>query len=688
MLGSPPGASLADVLGRSALDRIALALQADDLFIENPLPLDVRETPFEGTIHRQGDAVILELEPVPRNLPPIDRLLRDAVTRIQRARSVDALCTTAAEQIRALTGFDRVMVYRFHSDGHGEVVAEARAADVDPFLGHHFPASDIPRQARQLYLLNAIRVIPDARYQAVPLVAVGDATEPLDLTFASLRAVSPVHLEYLANMGVLASMSVSLTRGNTLWGLLACHHRAARHVPFVVRSACEVVGKLASLQMDALEEKATQTQRDALRGGESVLVRSMRGASEGWGTALLSRADALLRLVQATGAAVVDENGVRTVGDVPAIAEMAHVVAWLASTRRTVFATASLGRDHPPAEVYRSVASGLLAVRVPSPNDAYILWFRQELLRTVTWGGDPSKPAASIPNSNRLHPRTSFAAWKELVRGSSAPWTVAELDIAEDMARRAVESDLEQQIDRAEKAVRARDDLLAIVSHDLKNPLNVIEMASAQARKQVSDGAPLAAFDRIDRAARRMNVLIANLLDTAKIESGRFQVHTARCDARTLVDDAVALHAGVAEHKQVRLETSVDDVEVIADRDRMFQVIGNLLGNALKLVARGGNVAISVHPLDGFARFDIQDDGPGIDPGVVSHVFERFWQAPNSTSRGGSGLGLYIAKGLVEAHGGRLWVARTSDAGTTFAFTVPLAQAESASDADHSGVGA
>lgn len=674
--------TIADVLGAPAAAMVTAALQADDLLLENPLLLTIRGRTFEGSVHRNRAAIILELEERPQALPSIDRLLRDAVTRLQRAKTVDTLCVVTANQIRALTGFDRAMVYRFHSDGHGEVVAEARGNDTDAFLGLHFPASDIPRQARQLYMLNPIRVIPDASYVAVPLVAsavdgaTARAPAPLDLTFASLRGVSPIHLEYLANMGVAASMSVSIMGGDKLWGLIACHHREARHVPFVVRQACEVVGKLASLQIDALEERAIRAQREALRGGTSLLVESMRGAPDGWATALLGRSEELLRIVHATGAAVVDDEGIRTMGEAPTNVEIAALVGWLGAARGGAFATSALGRDHAAASAYSSVASGLLAVRVPKPRNAYLLWFRQEALRTVAWGGDPSKPVAPGQSDERLHPRKSFAAWKEVVRGTATPWTPAEIEIAEDLARRAIEVDLEQQIIRAESAVRTRDDLVAIVSHDLKNPLNVIQMSAQIARSQLSEDDKAAAFtalDRIERATRRMNVLISDLLNLAKIEAGRFQLHLGPCTARELVAEAVSLQTPIADKKPVKLDSSrVEDVPLVADRDRMFQVLTNLLGNAVKFSPANGVVTVSARVVETFVRFEVSDRGPGIPDHLLSSVFDRYWQAPKSRSRESFGLGLYIAKGIVDAHGGRIWVDSEVGVGTTFAFTVPV----------------
>ncbi len=360
------GRSLTDILGRDAAEAVARLLGGPDLATQN-LRLEVRGRLFEGVLHRHGGVAVLELEPSHGPASPIGRALLDIVARLQRPKTVHELSIAAAHELRALTGFDRVMVYRFHSDDHGEVIAEDKAPAVESFLGHHFPASDIPQQARQLYVLNWIRVIPDARYTPVPLVSTA-GLPPLDLTFASLRAVSPVHLEYMANMGVRASMSVSILRGDRLWGLLACHHHEPRQLAFHVRAACEVVARLVSLQLEALEEIHARAQRAVLRGAEARLVESMRSTPEGWAEGLLSRPDELLQLVHASGAAAYGENGIRTVGNAPSPADVSAIATWLSSGLGGIFATHHFQREYPSTEGLRSPASGLLggllAVRV------------------------------------------------------------------------------------------------------------------------------------------------------------------------------------------------------------------------------------------------------------------------------------------------------------------------------------
>ncbi len=670
------GQPLAKLIGSSAESAVAAVLGRASLGAFNPIPVIVGEQAFDGILHRNGAVTVLELEAHAAQTINDAERLRPALARLQVATSLPDLLATAVTEIRALTGFDRVMAYRFHDDGHGEVVEEAKAPDVESYRGLHYPASDIPTQARRLYVVNWLRNIPDVAYVPVPLVPeVSPRTGvPLDLSFASLRSVSPVHVEYLRNMGVRASMSISLVHGHHLWGLLACHHREPRHIPFVVRSACELIGRLVSLQAMALAEIEAAAQRSALHDIEAELVGAVRGDPRGWAEGLARRSDALLRIVNATGAAICDEQRTHRMGATPTEVEIEGIVAWLAQRGATLFETHALSQSYRPAHAFSGVAGGLLAVTIPKPTPSYILWFRHEAPTTVTWSGDPSKPVASGVEGGRIHPRRSFAAWLEDVRGVSAPWTRAELETAEDLRQHAVEIDLGRQVARAEQAIGIRDEIVAVVSHDLKNPLSLILTATRLMRRDLEPARMDAMIGRVENAASRMNRLISDLLDLTQIEAGGFAVHPSRCDATELVADVVALLAPVAEERGITIERSAGtEVWVRGDRERLRQVLSNLVGNAIKFTPSAGSIRIDARVDSGYVRFAVTDTGPGISRADQARIFDRYWRGAEPRRQSGTGLGLYIAKGIVDAHGGRIWVESAEGHGSTFAFTIPRA---------------
>jgi len=671
LLGRPLGA-LFGVAAPSVLANLTRASSTSG----EPFEIRLNGTALDARAHSHRGVAILELERATPEASSTDAALRTALAQLQRPHSLSELCKVAVHAVRSLTGFDRVLLYRFDEHGHGETIEESAAPGMATYRGLHFPASDIPRQARELYLLNWLRLIPDSSYVPVPLVPEcrPDTGTALDLSFATLRAVSPVHLEYLRNMGAGASMSISLLRAEALWGLIACHHRVPHLVSFAARAACEMIGRVVSLQIAAHEEIEARGMRLALQGVEARLVEVMRDAHGEVVTALLQRSDALLELVGATGAAICTSAGIRTIGATPAPIQLAALVVWLGNEGSLgILHLDSLAERYPASAEYAHVASGLLVMTLPGAAPARVLWFRPEVVRTVTWAGNPEK-SMEADASGRLHPRHSFDAWKEVVRHRARPWSLVEIEAAENLRRRAIEADLVKQIARAETAVRLRDEMVAIVSHDLKGPLQVLSMSVGVLEPRVA-GDPIAAqtVDRINRSVTRMNVLIRDLLDLAKIEADRFEVTAKPVLARDLVSDAFAILQSIAEAKRIALPWTCDGaLRVAADADRVFQVLSNLVGNAIKFTPPGGTVSLAVDHADGWATFAIRDGGPGIDATDLRHIFDRYWQARRARSAG-TGLGLYIAKGIVESHGGRLWAASTPGAGATFYFTLPTA---------------
>jgi signal transduction histidine kinase len=301
------------------------------------------------------------------------------------------------------------------------------------------------------------------------------------------------------------------------------------------------------------------------------------------------------------------------------------------------------------------------------------------MVRNVLWGGDPNKPAAAGAHGH-LHPRKSFEKWKEEVRLRSCAWTNSDLDGARELRRCVVEIDLERQLTRARHAVRVRDDLVAVVSHDLRNPLSVIQMQTAlllnsTVRAQDEPVRRLrAAAERTQRAIDRMNGLITSLLDLAKIEAGRFELSRRPEIVHDVLVEAIAVVRPLAEAKHVAIDEVIDESCVASvDRERFFQVVADIIGNAIKFTPENGRIMVESGATDDELIVSIADTGPGIPDDAIEHVFERYWQAPRSKRRTGSGLGLYIAKGIVEAHGGRIWVDRAQTGGAMFRFTIPCA---------------
>ena len=437
------GESFRDVVGPSATAALDVALADGDLLA----PIRVRLDPSEGTlssaevdlvVHLSAGRTIVELEPV--EVPQLSatvsyRSARAAVTRLTETETTAELCQRLATEIRHVTGFDRVMVYRFDDQWNGEVVAEDRRDDLNPFLGLHYPATDIPAQARRLYTVNWTRLIADILYEPVPLVPVLDpATDaPLDLSHSVLRSVSPIHVEYLSNMGVSASMSVSMVKDGKLWGLVACHHYSGPlRVPFDARSAAEFLGQTASQLIDDRERADHHADE---RRSNAVLARittALAGDPRPVYDALYSD-ERLLSLVQAQGTALCADGRLLTLGDVPPEPVLHAIAHHLGAHDGRASATTQLSNLTPELAEWAHVAAG--ALHIGNGPGRWMMWFRPEIEKTVDWGGDPTNKllAATEDPSVRLSPRKSFAKWRQVVRGQSLPWESWQLEVVENL---------------------------------------------------------------------------------------------------------------------------------------------------------------------------------------------------------------------------------------------------------------
>ena len=391
-----------------------------------------RAQSFDVILHRpEAGGLVIELEPagpLQDHAPAVERVLQAIVG----AGTLRGLCDESARMFREIAGYDRVMVYRFDENGHGEVLSEAREPALEAFLGNRYPASDIPEIARRLYERNRIRLLVDVGYTPEVLTPrLSPLTgEDLDMSLCALRSFSPIHLQYLKNMGVRATLVASLVVAGKLWGLVACHHYQPRYVHLEIRTVVAVLAEALATRIAALESFAQAKAEIAVRRLEQRMIAAIAGQGD-WRAALFDSAHPVMEPLGATGAALLFEGEVLTAGEVPGTPQLRAIGAWLdAQPRLAVRGTASLGLDVPDFAALRPVASGLVAAPVSESGGEYLLWFRPERVRTIIWGGDPTKPMVIGDDPRDLSPRRSFAQWHQLVEGTSDPWTPADLAAA------------------------------------------------------------------------------------------------------------------------------------------------------------------------------------------------------------------------------------------------------------------
>lgn len=651
-----------------------------------PLELDMQGVAYEGLLHRESGVLVLELELKPDALQiksTMDKVrnLSRMLQRLQAAKTLPALYDICVEEIQALTGYDRVLIYRFQEEGHGQVIAEASAPSMELFNGMFFPASDIPEQARELYRTHWLRIIPNADYQPVELVPRlrPDTGQALDLSGAVLRSVSPIHCQYMRNMGVLSSMSISLMDGERLWGLISCGHRQPLHVPHELRMACQTIGQVLSLQISALQTLEISRQREAKMEALVQLTTAMVHSQEHVFDGLAAEPERLMSLTGASGVAILEDKVLHRYGECPPPDEIRALYQWFKASGESVLSSHHLSTVYAPAAAYKDIASGLLAMTLPKPVDNAVLWFRKEVKESIPWSGDPKKPLNLEPSATglRLSPRTSFELWKVEMDGISSKWSHGDLFAANDLRRSALENDLARQVLREQQAVRARDELVAVVSHDLRSPMTIISMLCGMMQKAFSSDGPhtsrriTSAIDTMQQASSRMNVLLEDLLDTSKIEAGRYTINPQPLDVAQIFEEAFSLLAPLALDKSVELTFNAEpDLKIHADPERLFQVLSNLIGNAIKFTPADGKIGVAAMSNGDEIVFSVRDSGKGIAPEQLPHIFERYWTAKEGNAAG-TGLGLYISQGIIKAHGGQLRAESKPGEGSEFRFTVP-----------------
>ncbi|MFD2366296.1 ATP-binding protein [Pseudoduganella sp. GCM10020061] len=675
---------LADAVGAEAATLLAPELEPDRLR-ERPsyagtVALDGRH--YDVLAHACDQLVLLEFEEVhgrpPAQFRHLYSTIADFMLKLNDVDSIEAMSTVAASEMRRVTGFGRVLVYRFDAEGHGHVLAECRDEHHPSYLGHRFPAADIPQQARALYARNHIRLIRDAAYEPSPLVppmnpVTGKAN---DLSFAALRSVSPVHLQYMRNMGTYASMSVSLMVQGQLWGLISCHNEQPCDVPFDKRTACEQIGQLLALRIESREvAEDLQFRLEVRRSMVSMLASLTKG--EDFLDNMRGIFPELLRFARADGVAIVMGDREACSGNTPSAAQVRELVQWLdANGHQDIFHTDRLSEVYPPAAQFTAQASGVLAMPVSRIHKHYLLWFRPERISTIEWAGNPHAKAGA---GGQLSPRTSFETWRETVRATSAPWHPAELELALEFRTALLGIALERAEQMAELATelgRANKELEAFsysVSHDLRAPLRHIVGFSDLLLEtgDQADPARRARFlNNIKDSARLAGKLVDDLLSFSQM--GRAALRPVRIEMGELVRGCIERMGPDLQGRAI--EWQVEPLPAVeADPSFLHLAVYNLLANAVKFTARREPARIRVWSEQDGANFifHVADNGVGFNMDYAHKLFGVFQRLHRMEDFGGTGIGLANVRRIVERHGGTVRAVGAPDRGATFSFTIP-----------------
>jgi chemotaxis family two-component system sensor kinase Cph1 len=642
---------------------------------------------LDALVHRYKGLLIIELEPGSAACaagPDIFASLVTAMAELGGRLSLAALCQRVAMRIRSITGFDRVMVYRFLEDGTGCVIAEDKREDIVPYLGLRYPASDIPAQARRLYLLNTLRLKADVKAPVATLVpSVNPFTgTPFDMTYCVLRAMSPVHVEYLRNMGVGASMSISIVKDGKLWGLIACHHGDAKIVAQPTRITCEVLAGVFSSHIAMAEEEDAHAHVTALLAVTARIEERMRNDRDVV-AALSVAGDDVAAVIGAQGCAFIIRGEIVLLGTTPTRLQVEGLSDWLSFNQcEHVFSTERLTAVYEKAHEFDTVASGLLSVRIALGSPDFVLWFRPSITHVITWAGDPEKPVESTSAGERISPRRSFAKWKQTFHDSSEQWTPIDRSfasalrpvIAETLFLRMNEEVLRLNLELAQSNAELSSFAYS-ASHDLQAPVRTIAIYAQLVAKRAGPNMEPESrrfLATIEDAAARMASLITALLRYSQLggieHASSKPVNLEHVFDRALVnlDAEVRQTSAIVTHDALPI--------VINDDDHMVQIFQNLIGNSIKYRGeRAPRIHVSAVLENSEWRLCVRDNGQGFDMSSSNFIFEPFKRL-HGREVPGNGIGLATCKRIVEISKGRIWAeSEGKDKGAAFWFTLPAA---------------
>ena len=642
---------------------------------------------FDVLAHRCNKSLILELEERHEDAGAakfdLYSGLHNAISRIEATEHLQSFLDLTAREIRYLTGFDRVMIYKFMEDKSGWVRSEALTEGMESYLDLHYPASDIPEPARRLFSLTWVRHQPDIAYTPVPIVPENNPLtgKPLDMSYALLRSVSIMYIDYLKNMGTRASLVMTLLKGGKLWGLIACHHHTGpKHVPYEVRVACEFLAHTVSLLMTAKEDREDDQYRLSLKATGRLMTENIARRGD-FSSALMQDTPNLSAFIKAGGTSIIINGEIASLGAAPSRTEIKQIVKWLTNAMsEQVFATNCLSAYLPDVEAFKDVFAGLLALRFSETRGDFILWFRPEIVHTVKWAGDPRKPVDLSSDGERLLPRTSFALWRETVRFKSAPWTEVELEAVNEL-RTAL---LELVLRRADELGRLYADLKRhaeldsfayVASHDLKEPLrgisNFAEMICNDYADKL-DEAGQAKLATINRLCRRMSELLDSLHAYSRL--GEAESSKSDVDLNDVVSQALDLLQMRIQAGDVAVRIPRPLPTVKGDRMSLVQVFMNLISNAIKYNDKNKKeieIGFEASTLADQPVFSVRDNGIGIGEQHFEQIFLIFRRLHAVHEfGGGSGAGLTIIRKIIQRLGGRIWLQSVVGQGSTFYFTL------------------
>lgn len=686
------GKDFAAVFGSIAQEEIVAYIKGDEIQDAFPLEIEILGKSFQINIHKSGPVYVLEAEllfPDRENLADAYKQTIQFVSQMNKTKSLKDLCALVAQGTREITGYDRVMIYRFDEQYNGEVFAEDCREDLEPFLGLHYPHTDIPAQARELYIRNQLRLIVDINYEPVPIYTVDDKEgKNLDLSLSILRSTSPIHVEYLKNIGVGATLTISLIHHDKLWGLIACHHYSEKNISPEIRLAAKLQGQFITSQIDIRQsnDEYINAQKTIL-ALEQLTALELSIAKES--LEKIINAPQLLEIANASGVSIIGRNKIYKKGLTPSEEQILSLVEKITNENATEFFSTNKITDHFPEFAENSNFAGIIYHSLG--NDGHIIWYRPETISEIKWGGDPEK--SIIIDSNGLHPRNSFNIWKQIVKNQSIPWKKYEINAAVQYAHTLHNQLILIMLSEEEEKYRNQSEILKetnseleninwISTHDLQEPLRKIQLITSKMLTEldvISTESISNSLERVSKSANRMSGLLEDILKYTRIKNTRDTLQEV--DLNEILEAIIKeMNESITESNTVIESEKLPKIHAIGFL--MRQLFANIIQNSLKYASpeRTPKITITasqepviIHDLYKvychWVRFS--DNGIGFEPQYATSIFKIFTRLHTQEQYTGSGIGLALCKKIMQAVGGDIHAEGKPNEGTNITIYFP-----------------
>lgn len=673
---------ISPILGKPANDKfieyiINLSWQGKEFRPHNPYLVEIRGQVYNMIISLSGDHYILDFEPEASDLfTDPQNTVGAALSQMLAAKELQTILDNTVVEIRRVINYDRVMIYKFHEDGHGEVIAEDRKEGLETWLGLHYPASDIPQQARELYKKNYTRLIANVNDVPVPILAMTNI--PADLTNSNIRAVSPVHITYLKNMGVESSFSVSIIVDDELWGLIACHNYTPRFINFRQRETAKLIGQVLSSGVGLRNQEKIHQHNLMLQSVVVEVARSLLKNNK-IPDVITDCGEAILDACNASGISLYFEGVFYSFGDVPDDDDILYLVEALNERDNGLLVSKNLAEDVALAQLNSSKYAGLMACKLTENIKDCLLIFRPEVALTVKWAGDPAKIIRFDSNGNQyISPRNSFEQWTQAVQGNAEKWSEPEIETLQEIrdeinfaiGRKTIE--LRILNEKLRDAYAELDTFAHTVSHDLKTPITAIKAFAELISRRSAEPEIVKMSEKIVGNAARLNNMIHTVLEYAKV--GQKLLNKEKVDMTSLITEIKdQLLVGVI-NKNLKLNI-LETPDIDGDPVLLFQVFLNIMENAVKYSQKTNFPVVSIdgEVVENQVIYRITDNGVGIKSEEQHKVFGLFNRVGQQDEFEGNGVGLATVKKIIIRHGATIKIESEAGNGSTFILSFPLA---------------